>query len=271
MTDAVVSPPPSLRHSRPFWTFWLARVLLTGGFQILTVAIGWQVYAITGRALDLGLVGLLQFLPRVLLVLVTGSAADRYDRRAIVAISMAVQALVSAVLLLGSLGAGFHISRELIFVLSVLIGICRAFDMPTMQSLLPNLVPSTLLAPAIALAASANEAATIIAPALGGLLFAHKRTAAGAMDTNMAMLILLAPVFPYAMDMGKSVTYALAVVSGPALAWLVYRCIYPTNAQSRMRTLARMMVAEVPQLAQRIQGAQLDAYLGKLKQQAKVE
>ena len=87
---------------------------------------------------------------------------------------------------------------------------------------------------------------------VGGLVFAHKRTAAGAMDTNMAMLILLAPVFPYAMDMGKSVTYALAVVSGPALAWLVYRCIYPTNAQRRMRTLAQMMVAEVPTLAQRM-------------------
>ncbi|MDI9855376.1 FUSC family protein [Comamonas sp. 17RB] len=87
---------------------------------------------------------------------------------------------------------------------------------------------------------------------LGGLVFAHKRTAAGAMDTNMAMLILLAPVFPYAQDMGKSVTMALAVVSGPALAWLVYRCIYPTNAQRRMRTLAQMMVAEVPALAQRM-------------------
>ena len=87
---------------------------------------------------------------------------------------------------------------------------------------------------------------------LGGLVFAHKRTAAGAMDTNMAMLILLAPVFPYTQDMGKSATMALAVVSGPALAWLVYRCIYPTNAQRRMRTLAQMMVAEVPALAQRM-------------------
>lgn len=87
---------------------------------------------------------------------------------------------------------------------------------------------------------------------LGGLVFAHKRTAAGAMDTNMAMLILLAPVFPYVQDMGKSVTMALAVVSGPALAWLVYRCIYPTNAQRRMRTLAQMMVAEVPALAHRM-------------------
>lgn len=85
---------------------------------------------------------------------------------------------------------------------------------------------------------------------MGGLVFAHKRTAAGAMDTNMAMLILLAPVFPYAADMGKSTTMALAVVSGPALAWLVYRWIYPTNAERRMRTLAQMMLAEVPAWAQ---------------------
>ena len=86
----------------------------------------------------------------------------------------------------------------------------------------------------------------------GGLMFSHKRTAAGAMDINMAMLILLAPVFPYTVDMGKSVSFALAVVSGPALAWAVYRWIYPTNAQRRMRTLAQMMVAEVPALAQQM-------------------
>jgi MFS family permease len=85
----------SLRHCRPFWHFWSARVLLTAGFQILTVAIGWQVYALTGSALDLGLVGLLQFLPRVLLVLVTGAVSDRFDRRRVVAISLFIQMLAA--------------------------------------------------------------------------------------------------------------------------------------------------------------------------------
>lgn len=87
---------------------------------------------------------------------------------------------------------------------------------------------------------------------MGGLVFAHKRTAAGAMDTNMAMFILLAPHFPDAAGWGQHFSMALAVVSGPALAWVVYRWVYPTNAQRRMQTLARMMVQEVPALAQRL-------------------
>ncbi|MBQ0131815.1 MAG: FUSC family protein [Comamonas sp.] len=87
---------------------------------------------------------------------------------------------------------------------------------------------------------------------MGGLLFAHKRTAAGALDTNMVMFILLAPHFPYSADLGKGLSYALAVVAGPALAWVVYRFIYPTDGKQRMKTLARMMVDEVPALARRL-------------------
>ena len=87
---------------------------------------------------------------------------------------------------------------------------------------------------------------------IGGLLFAHKRTTAGAMDTNMVMFILLAPHFPHEQNFGKDLSYALAVAAGPALAWLVYRLIYPTNGKQRMKTLARMMVQEVPALARRL-------------------
>lgn len=87
---------------------------------------------------------------------------------------------------------------------------------------------------------------------IGGLLFAHKRTAAGAMDTNMVMFILLAPHFPNTASFGKELSYALAVVAGPALAWVVYRLIYPTDGKQRMKTLAHMMVKEVPALARRL-------------------
>ncbi|MEG0413565.1 MAG: FUSC family protein, partial [Comamonas sp.] len=87
---------------------------------------------------------------------------------------------------------------------------------------------------------------------MGGLVFAHKRTAAGAMDTNMAMFILLAPVFPATGSFGQHLSMALVVVSGPALAWVVYRWVYPTNGQRRLQTLARMMVQEVPDLAHRL-------------------
>jgi uncharacterized membrane protein YccC len=89
---------------------------------------------------------------------------------------------------------------------------------------------------------------------VAALLFAHKRTAAGGLDINMVMYILLAPTFPYALDMGHSVGMALAIVAGPALAWLVYAHIFPTNARQRMRTLAQMMVMEVPALAERLLG-----------------
>lgn len=87
---------------------------------------------------------------------------------------------------------------------------------------------------------------------IAGFVFAHKRTAAGAMDTNMAMFILLAPVFPHTATFGQHLSYALAVVCGPALAWMMYRGIYPTNAKRRMQTLARMMADEVPAMARRL-------------------
>ncbi|MBI3146804.1 MAG: MFS transporter [Pseudogulbenkiania sp.] len=200
MSPASPAVPSSLRHFRPFWLYWLTRVCLTSGFQILTVAIGWQVYSLTGSALDLGLVGLLQFLPRVLLVLVVGSAADRFDRKRIVLASLLLQAVVAGVLALGSAGAGWSVSRELIFALSVVIGICRAFDMPTMQALLPNVVPASLLPPAVAAAASANEAATILAPALGGLLYALGAEFTYTLDLLLylagALLIARLPVRP---------------------------------------------------------------------------
>ena len=155
-----------------FAPFWLARVALTGAYQMLSVAIAWQIYAITGSALDLGLVGLVQFLPRMALVLVAGSVVDRFERRDVVAVSMALQAVAAGVLVAAAQGWGLQPGRPLILGLSALVGACRAFDTPGMQAMLPALVPETLLARAIALAASATQAASVIAPALGGLLLA---------------------------------------------------------------------------------------------------
>lgn len=187
----------SLRSFPAFWRFWLARVCLTGGFQILGVATGWQMYALTGRALDLGLVGLLQFMPRIVLVFVTGTVADRYNRRRVVAISMLTQAAISALLLAGSLESGFGIRREMLFAVALVIGVCRSFDMPTLQALLPSLVPQEVLGRAIAASASASEAATILAPALGGVLFALGAGFAYGLDVLLflggAVLILSLP------------------------------------------------------------------------------
>lgn len=162
--------PLLLRHHRPFLAFWLARVCTASGFQMLTVAIGWHLYALTGSVLDLGLVGLVEFLPRVLFMLHTGHVADRYDRRRVAALCQVLQGLVAVALVFGS--ATDNVSREMIFVLAFALGAARAFEMPATQALLPNVVPADLFPRAVAAAASAMQAATIVAPALGGLLYA---------------------------------------------------------------------------------------------------
>ncbi|SDU26685.1 Predicted arabinose efflux permease, MFS family [Pseudomonas pohangensis] len=160
----------SLRRHRPFIAFWLARVFTASGFQMLTVAIGWHLYQLTGSVLDLGLVGLFEFLPRLLFMLHAGHVADRFERRRIAAACQGLQALVALALLLGS--STDSISRELIFVLAFLLGLARTFEMPATQALLPNVVPLALFPRAVAASAAAMQAATIIAPALGGLLYA---------------------------------------------------------------------------------------------------
>ena len=160
---------PLLRH-RPFALFWSARICSSLAFQMQSVAIGWQVYALTGSALDLGLVGLAQFLPIALLTLAVGHVADRYDRRRIVAACQAAEAAIAVCLALG-VGAGW-LGAPGIFALVALLGAARAFESPTLSALMPGLVGEARLQQASAWSASANQTATIIGPALGGLLYA---------------------------------------------------------------------------------------------------
>ena len=152
-----------------FTRFWLARVLTASGFQIQSVAVAWQVYELTGSALDLGLVGLMQFIPRLVLLPFAGDLADRLDRRRLVAASQGAQAVAMGVL--ASLTLAGAVSRELIFLLLIIMGAARTFEMPTTQALLPALVPDALLPRAVAMSASAMQAATIAGPALAGVLY----------------------------------------------------------------------------------------------------
>ncbi|WP_373293593.1 MFS transporter [Pseudomonas matsuisoli] len=165
-----MSAETSLLRHRPFMAFWFARVFTASGFQMLTVAIGWHMYSLTGSVLDLGLVGLVEFMPKILFILFTGHVADRFDRRRVAAICQAAQGLVALALLLGS--STGTVTREMIFVIAFLLGSARAFEMPTTQALLPNIVPAGLFPKAVAAAASAMQSATIVAPAIGGLLYA---------------------------------------------------------------------------------------------------
>jgi MFS family permease len=149
--------------------YWAARFLLVFALQVLSVSVGWQIYDQTRDPFLLGLVGLVQFLPSPLLVLVTGSVADRYNRRRIMATCMAVQALCAGALLT-LLHQGLTAIWPVYAVLCV-FGVARAFMGPAVQSLLANLLPPVALANGIALNSSSFQVATITGPVAGGLLY----------------------------------------------------------------------------------------------------
>ena len=140
------------------------------GNQMLMVAVAWHMYDITSSAWDLGLVGLFQFVPALLMTLPAGHLADRVHRGRIFACCMALQAAV-ATLMLVSTSQGFA-TRELILGLAVVLGVARAFQMPAQQALIPLLVPASLLPRAFAISSTGMEMAIIGGPALGGLLYA---------------------------------------------------------------------------------------------------
>jgi MFS family permease len=172
--------------SSSFRAFLWTRLLGTTGNQMLMVALAWQMYDLTGRALDLGLVGLMQFLPALLLSVPAGALVDRVDRRGVLAASLAVQAIVALVLTWGSHGG--WVSRELIFALCVGLGTARALQMPSQQAIVPGLVPPAQLPRAFAMTSTFLKIAIIGGPALGGFLYAFGATVAYAVC--LALLVV---------------------------------------------------------------------------------
>jgi MFS family permease len=169
MTFQDVSAQPLRRH-RPFALYWAARVFSTVALQMQAVAVGWQMYDLTRNPLDLGLVGLVQFVPAALFVLVAGHAADRYDRCAIVRICQFTCGLATAALAIGT--AAGVMTREYLLAIVFVIGTCRAFEQTTLTTLLPGIVPLPMLARATAASSSATQVAVIAGPAVGGLIYA---------------------------------------------------------------------------------------------------
>ena len=137
MTTGVAAP--SLWRHPPFVRLWVASVGSHFGFEMLSLVVGWQVYSITGRALDLGLIGLVQFVPSLLLALPAGHAADRYDRRRIVQVAQVVIGLAAAALAVLTVTGRLHETG--VFAILFVIGVATAFEFPAQKSLLPTLVP----------------------------------------------------------------------------------------------------------------------------------
>lgn len=160
---------PLLRTHPSFRYFLLCRMSATLLLQMLMVIVAWQMYDLTHRAYDLGLVGLAQFIPSLALCLLVGQVADRHDRRRILMACMVLQCVI-AVLLIAATHGGW-LDRSVLLLASVGLGIARAFQMPTQQALLPMLVPQSLLPRALALNAAGTQFATITGPAAGGFLY----------------------------------------------------------------------------------------------------
>ncbi|WP_220399053.1 MFS transporter [Granulicella sp. WH15] len=164
MDSSSVFREPSYRR------FWMARICSTMSFQMFGVAIGWQVYALTHSTFALGMVGLVQFTPMLLLMLVVGHVADRFNRKTIISICQVVECSTAALLAVSSY---FHWLHPVgIFCAVAAVGACRAFETPSTQAMVPGLVEESKVPAAIAWSSSANQSATIVGPALGGLLYA---------------------------------------------------------------------------------------------------
>ncbi|HEX9026883.1 MAG TPA: MFS transporter [Clostridium sp.] len=152
----------------------VARVSTNFAYQMLTVAVGWQMYSLTHSAFYLGLVGLVQFLPMLLLSLYVGHISDRYDRRKIITISQIVQSIFILILAFGSFSG--WITKERFLVIIFFVAIAHSFEGPPMQALLPNIVSRDIFPRASALMSSVSEFAVIIGPAVGGILYSFGST-----------------------------------------------------------------------------------------------
>jgi MFS family permease len=189
MTAVSPSTTRALIGHRPFVLYFCARTCSEFSAQIGAVAVGWQVYALTDSAFDLGMVGLVQFIPTAVLVFLAGHAADRYDRRRVVQVCQIVDAATAALLAWGSF-AGW-LTVEQIFAAVAVFGITTAFESPAVAALLPAVAPQGMLQNATAFSTGAFQTAMISGPAIGGLAYA---LAPGVPYAVMTAFCLLASV-----------------------------------------------------------------------------
>ncbi|MDB5686683.1 MAG: major facilitator superfamily 1 [Rhizorhabdus sp.] len=198
---------PAYRH------YWLARLSSTIAQNSMIVVIGWQVYDIARRtmppgeaALQLGIVGLLQFLPLLVLTLISGWVADRLDRRWIVRTTAALEVLCAATLAI--LAWQGTTTLHAMFAVATLLGVARAFAGPAMQALSPNLVPREILPSAIAMSAIAWQVGAVFGPPIGGYLYAIHAyvpfaTSAALFGITCVMFLTIGPVPRIALDKAR--------------------------------------------------------------------
>src|ERR1700678_105976 len=170
MSPAAPTTARSLIAHRPYLLYLCGRGFSEFSYQIGAVAVGWQVYALTGSAFDLGMVGLVQFIPTAILVFVAGHVADRYDRRRVVQICQVAEGLTAAFLAWGSFAGWLGVPA--LFAAVAGFGTTAAFGSPAAAALLPGVAPEGLLPKGTALVIGVWQTAAICGPALGGSAYA---------------------------------------------------------------------------------------------------
>ena len=198
-----------------FRAYWLARLATTIAQMAMVIVIGWQVYDIARQsmgirdaAFQLGLIGLVQFVPLFLLTPISGWTADRFDRRHIARAVIALE-LLCALILFWATYEGF-VSLPILFGVAALLGVARAFAGPALTALAPNLVPRELLPRAIALSSTAWQAGAIVGPAIGGFLYDYDAHLPYGVSTllfgfSLVCLFLISPVPRAAIEPGKPI------------------------------------------------------------------
>ena len=177
-----------LQH-RSFVSFWLARTSSSFGFQMLSIIVGWQIYSQTHSAFWLGMIGLVQFFPSVILALPAGHIADQFDRRRVVMFGQVLE--WAAIALLAWLTWKGDASVGVILSLIFIISSAKTLESPAMISMLPALVPTSILPRATAANAVSGQAAQIVGPALGGFLYAAGAEVVYAVTAGLYLLSLI--------------------------------------------------------------------------------
>jgi MFS family permease len=204
--------------SRSFHFFLWTRLLGTAANQMLLVALGWQMYDLTESAWDLGMVGLLQFIPTLLFTIPSGQLADRVDRRIVLGASLAVQGVTA--LWLAWASHGDVVGRERILGLSIARGLARALQAPALQAIVPSLVAKEDLSQAMALSTSAMKIAVIGGPAIGGMLYVAGPTVVygTCFLLNLVSLVTVSSI-PRVLHRSKEPVSWASVFAGFAFLW----------------------------------------------------
>ena len=218
MSDQAAPSLKELLAHQAFMRFWFARLTGILANQMLMVALAWHIYEITGSAWDLGLVGLFQFVPALIMTLPAGHVVDRLHKVHIYSICMLLQAAVAGFLVWGTHTES--VTREWVFFVSVVLGIVRAFQMPTQQALTADLVPPHLLPRAVALSSTGVQAAVIGGPAIGGILYAwHVNAVYAACAIILSLAFLLALTVRNEHKPSQAAVDLQSVLAGAYFVW----------------------------------------------------